>query len=93
MKPRHTAAFEAHLLVQLVERAKTLKVSRSVGGEVLSLKCPCGAVILPPTPAIPDLKGRQRGMLKSKIERHLRDDHGVSKHTIGLVLKEFSATD
>ena len=88
MKPRLAAALDAQLLVQLVERTKSLNVSRAIQGEVLSLKCPCGAVILQPTPAIANLKDRQRGMLKSKIERHLRDDHRLSGHTIGVVLKE-----
>jgi hypothetical protein len=87
MKPRQPA-LDAQQLVQLVEKAKTLDVSRAPAGEVLSLKCPCGAVILQPTPAIANLKDRQRGMLKSKIERHLRDDHRLSSHTIGVVVKQ-----
>jgi hypothetical protein len=87
MKPRQPA-LDAQQLVQLVEKAKTLDVSRALAGEVLSLKCPCGAVILQPTPAMANLKDRQRGMLKSKIERHLRDDHRLSGHTISVILKE-----
>jgi hypothetical protein len=93
MKFRHDSASEAQLLVQLVEKTKARKASGIAGEEVLSLKCPCGVTILPPTPAIPSLKDRQRGMVRSKIERHLRDDHGLSKHTIGVVLKESFARD
>ena len=76
-------------LVQLVERTRALNASFLRGGEVLKLKCPeCGAVILPPTPAVPSLKDRQRGLVKSKIERHLRDDHGLPEHSIRAVLRE-----
>jgi hypothetical protein len=93
VKPRHAAALETHLLERLVEKIKTLNISLTLGEKILGLKCPCGAIILPPTPAIPNLKEQQRAMLKSKIERHLRDDHGLSKHTIGVVLRECFAPD
>jgi len=35
-----------------------------------------------------NIKDRQRGLLKAKIERHLRDNHGVSKYNISRVLKD-----
>jgi hypothetical protein len=38
-------------------------------------------------------RDRQRGLLKSKIERHLRDDHGLSRQTISVIMKEAFATD
>ncbi|HEV2173710.1 MAG TPA: hypothetical protein VGR71_09095 [Nitrospira sp.] len=88
MKPRPTATLDTHALVLLVERTKVLIASLTRGGEVLKLKCPCGAAILSPTPAIPSLKDRQRGLLKSKIERHLRYDHAQAEQRIRDVLRE-----
>jgi hypothetical protein len=32
-------------------------------------------------------------MLKSKMERHLRDGHRLSKHTIDVILRESFALD
>jgi hypothetical protein len=37
---------------------------------------------------LPSIKDRQRGLLKSKIERNLRDSHEIPKHTIARVLQE-----
>jgi hypothetical protein len=88
MKPRQTAALETQLLVELVAKVKNLNtiVAQEFGG--IDLKCPCGALILPPTPVIPNLKDRQRGLLKSRITRHLRIDHGISEATIRVVLNQ-----
>jgi hypothetical protein len=83
MKPRHDAALETQLLLQLVAKVKILAALES---GVLNLKCPCGAVILPPTPVIPQLKGRQRGLIRSRIQHHLRGEHGLSEQTIHDVL-------
>jgi hypothetical protein len=33
------------------------------------------------------IKDRQRGLLKAKVARHLRGNHGVSKYNINRVLK------
>jgi len=88
MSPRSAATIDTHSLVQLVERTKAVNASLGHGGKVLELKCSCGAVILSPTPAIPSLKDRQRGLLKSKIERHLRDHHRLAEHSIRDVLRE-----
>lgn len=88
MKPRHAAALEARLLVELVARVKTLNINVTLESGSMDLKCPCGAVILPQTPVISNLKDRQRGLLKSRMRRHLRIDHGISEETIDVVLKE-----
>jgi len=88
VKLRHNAAFEARLLVELVAKIKNLDTIIALESGRIDLKCPCGAVIVPPTPVIPNLKHRQRGLLKSQIRRHLRADHGISEETIRVVLKE-----
>lgn len=88
MKPRHTAALEARLLLELVAKVKKLNTIVALESGSIDLKCPCGAVILPPTPVIPNLQDRQRGLVKSRITRHLRSDHGISEETIRIVLKE-----
>jgi hypothetical protein len=88
MKPRHAAPLEARLLVELVARVKNLNTNVTLEFGGIDLKCPCGAVILPPTPLISNLKDRQRGLLKSRIRRHLHTDHGISEETIRVVLKE-----
>jgi hypothetical protein len=87
VKPRSILTLDTHALLQLVERAKALNASLTQG-EVLKLKCPCGASILSPTPAIASLKDRQRGLLKSKIEHHLRDRHEMPERRIRDVLRE-----
>jgi hypothetical protein len=87
VKPRHPAALEARLLIELVSKIKNLNTAVAVESGSIDLKCPCGAVILPPIPVISDLKDRQRGLLKSRIRRHLRADHGISEETIRVVLK------
>ena len=91
MKPRHGAARETQLLTELV--AKVKKVNTIVAAEFgeIDLKCPCGALILSPTPVISNLKDRQRGLLKSRIRGHLRTDHGISEATIRVVLNEVFA--
>ncbi len=73
MKPRHSAALETQMLLELVAK---VKIAVALESGVLDLKCPCGMVILPPTPVISNLKDRQRGLLKSRVERHLREKHG-----------------
>jgi len=93
MKPRHAAALETQLLVELVARVNALKVVVALEWGVLELKCPCGAVILPETPVISNLKDRQRGLLKSRIRRHLRADHGISEEMIRVVLDQAFATE
>jgi hypothetical protein len=77
MKLRHDAKFETRLLVDLVAKVKDLNTS----GKMV-LKCPCGVLILPPTPVISNLKDRQRGLLKSRIRRHLQTAHEISEATI-----------
>jgi hypothetical protein len=72
---------EAKLLAELATRAKSLKTAN-----VLNLKCPCGKVILAPTPAVSSLEDRQRGLVKSRIRRHLRDEHQLSDHIIDIVV-------
>jgi hypothetical protein len=90
MKPRHAAALETQVFLQLVAR---VKVAAALQSGVLDLKCPCGMVILPPTPVLPNLKDRQRGLMKSRIKRHLQERHGLSAHTIGVILKEAFSGD
>ena len=85
---RHAAALEARLLVELVAKVQNLNTMVALESGSITLKCPCGAVILPPTPVIANLKDRQRGLLKSRMRRHLRADHGISEETIRVVLKE-----
>jgi hypothetical protein len=70
MKPRHAAALETQILLELVAK---VKIAAALESGVLDLKCPCGMVILPPTPVISNLKDRQRGLMKSRIKRHLYD--------------------
>jgi len=89
MKPRSAAAVETELLIELIARIKSLKVSD--GPErvrTMALKCPCGEVILPPTPIIPGMEDRQRGLLKSRIKNHLWLKHGVSEYTSRLAINE-----
>ena len=88
MKPRRDAALEARLLVELVAKVKKLNAIVALESGRIDLKCPCGAVILPPTPLISNLKDRQRGLVKSRIRQHLRSDHGISEATIRVVLSE-----
>jgi hypothetical protein len=85
MRARHDGALETQLLLQLVAKVKILAALES---GVLNLKCPCGAVILPPTPMILQLKGSQRGLIRSRIQHHLRGEHGLSEQTIHDVLKQ-----
>jgi hypothetical protein len=93
MTPRHTAALEARLLVELVSRVKNLNIPSTLEwGNSMELKCPCGEVVLPRTPIIPSLKDRQRGFLKSRIKRHLRFKHGLSEPTIRIVLDQSFAS-
>jgi hypothetical protein len=76
-----TPELEAKLLAELAARTKSLKTAN-----VLNLKCPCGKVILPPTPAVSSLEDRQRGLVKSRIRRHLREEHHLSDHIIDIVV-------
>ena len=69
-------ARETQLLLQLVAAVKNLNTSGELeSGTTIALKCPCGKAILPPIFVLSIIKDRQRGMLKSKIERHLQDIH------------------
>jgi hypothetical protein len=94
MKNHEAAAREAQLLLQLVATVKTLNVSGDLeAGTTVTLKCPCGRVILPPILVSAQLKDRQRGLLKSQIEQHLRYRHDVSMEAIRRVLRDaFAAT-
>jgi hypothetical protein len=93
MKPHHSAALETQMFVELVAK---VKIAVALESGVLDLKCPCGIVILSPTPEISNLKDRQRGLMKSRIERHLRERHGdppnpahgLFEQTIHEVLKQ-----
>ncbi len=40
-------------------------------GKVISLRRPCGRVILPPILVQSNIQDHQRGLLKAEIERHL----------------------
>ena len=91
MKPRHDVARETQLLTELVAKVKNLNAIVAVGFGAIDLKCPCGALILPPTPLISNLKDRQRGLLKSRIRGHLHTAHGISEATIRVVLNEVFA--
>jgi hypothetical protein len=93
MKPSHTAALETQLLVELVAKVKNLNVVAARKSGVLDLKCPCGTIILPSTPVISNLKDRQRGLLKSRIERHLRAEHGLSEHSVRVIMNQAFATN
>jgi hypothetical protein len=94
MKTRDAAAPETQLLLQLVAAVKALNVSGELeAGTILTLKCPCGKMILPPIAMLPSIKDQQRGLLKSKIEHHLKDVHEVSKRTIAGVLKDAFAAN
>ncbi len=84
--PRHTAAHETRLLVELVNKVKNLDATIAAGFGRMEVKCPCGAMILPLTPVIPHLKDRQRGLLKSRIREHLQSVHGISDITIRVVI-------
>ena len=89
MKPRHAIEHETRLLLQLVAAIKGLNVAGELeAGRTISLTCPCGKLILPPLSVLSSVKDRQRGLLKSKVERHLRNVHGISARTITRVLKE-----
>jgi hypothetical protein len=86
--PNAPHAGETQLLVELVAKVKSLNsaVAQELGP--LELKCPCGKVILPPTPHIPSLKDRQRGLLKSRIREHLRSQHGILEQTVRAAIRE-----
>ena len=90
MKTRPAAAIETQTFLELVAR---VKIAATLESGVLDLKCPCGMVILPPTPVISNLKARPRGLMKSRTERHLQERHGLSEQTIRVILKEAFAVD
>jgi hypothetical protein len=85
MKPRRAPALETQTFLELVAK---VKVAVALESGVLDLKCPCGMVILTPTPVLSNHKDRQRGLLKSRIKRHLYERHGLSEQTIGVILRE-----
>ncbi len=92
-KATNVAASEAQLLLELVAAIRAVLMSGDLQvGEQILLRCPCGRVILPPMLVHENIKDRQRGMLKAKVERHLREDHGVSRYSIAQVLKDSFAT-
>jgi hypothetical protein len=93
MTARHDSTGETRLLLQLVAKVKNLNILVAQESGVMDLKCPCGAVILPSTPVISNLKDRQRGRLKSRIKDHLRAEHGLSVQTIRVVLNQAFASD
>ena len=72
-KPRRAAALETQILLELIAK---VKIAASLESGEVDLKCPCGMVILPPIPVISNLKAHQRGLMKSRIERHLQERHG-----------------
>jgi hypothetical protein len=82
MKP-HDAKAEIRLLVDLATKVKSLNALAASGSGAMVLKCPCGVLILPSTPVISNLKDRQRGLLRSRIKRHLQTDHEISAARIG----------
>jgi hypothetical protein len=94
LKQSNAAGLEAQLLLTLVATIHNLQVSGELEvGKTISLRCPCGAVILPPILVQSIIKDRQRGLLKTKVEHHLRDHHGVSKYNVNRALKDsFAAT-
>jgi hypothetical protein len=75
------------------EPMRLLNVVATRKSGVLDLKCPCGTIILPSTPVISSLKDRQRGLLKSRIERHLRAEHGLSEHSVRVIINQAFATN
>ncbi|HVN88459.1 MAG TPA: hypothetical protein VMT61_01460 [Candidatus Binataceae bacterium] len=94
MKTREAAAAEDELLLQLIAAVKTLNVAKEwEAGTTVTLKCPCGKVILPPILLSANLLDRQRGLLKSQIERHLRDRHDVAKQAIHRTVKDAFAAN
>jgi len=52
-KPRRAAALETQILLELIAK---VKIAVALESGVVDLKCPCGMVILPPTPIISNLK-------------------------------------
>ncbi len=88
-KATNAPASEAQLLLELVAAIQAVLTSGDLQvGEQILLRCPRGRVILPPMLVHENIKDRQRGMLKAKVERHLRDVHHVSRYNIGQVLKD-----
>jgi hypothetical protein len=85
MKLRRARGLETQTFLELVTR---VKIAAALESGVLDLKCPCGMVILTPTPVLPNLKDRQRGLMKLRIKRHLRERHGLSERAIGIILRE-----
>lgn len=94
MTSRYTSAPETQMLVQLVARIKSLNTPSTLQiGETLQLKCPCGEIILPPTPVIPSRSEAQRGMLKNRIRSHLRIEHELSELAIRSIISESFASN
>jgi hypothetical protein len=73
MKTRPDPALETQIFLKLVAK---VRVAVALETGELDLKCPCGMVILPPTPVISNLKASQRGLMKSRVRRHLQERHG-----------------
>jgi hypothetical protein len=85
MMPRRARGLETQTFLELVAR---VKIAAALESGLLDLKCPCGMVILTPTPVLPNLKDRQRGLMKSRIKRHLHERHGLSEQRIAVILRE-----
>ena len=93
MKPTNKTASAAHLLPALASAIQALHRSGELEvGQEISLRCPCGGVILPPILVHENVRDRQRGLLKAKVERHLREQHGVSRFEISRILRDSFAT-
>ena len=90
MKSRTPATLETQTFLDLVAR---VKIAAALESGMLDLKCPCGTAILPPTPVIPSRKDSQRGLMKSRIKRHLQERHGLSEQTIRVILREALPVD
>ncbi len=80
--PSRRKGREARLLVDLAIKVKNLNAQAALESGKMGLKCPCGVLIPPSTPVICNLKDRQRGLLKSRIRRHLQTDHEISETTL-----------
>ena len=88
MKLTNTISAEDQLLLDLVLAIQALLMSGELEvGKQFFLKCSCSKVILPLIRVQENIKDRQRGLLKTKVARHLREQHGVSRYEIRHVLK------
>ena len=91
--PPNAVELTGSALVHLVQDIKGLNAALNAGRGVIKLNCPCGAAVVAATLVLPGLKDRQRGHIKSRVERHLRGDHRLSQQTVRLVLNDSLAQD